>query len=59
MASGFLLDTNIVSYLLDGRDTVLIERVAAVDECRLFVSSITCCQLPRSKERGLKKVLVD
>lgn len=31
MASGFLLDTNIVSYLLDGRDTVLIERVAAVD----------------------------
>lgn len=45
MASGFLLDTNIVSYLLDGRDTVLIERVAAVDECRLFVSSITCYEL--------------
>ena len=45
MASGFLLDTNIVSYLLDGRDTVLIEHVAAVDECRLFVSSITCYEL--------------
>ena len=45
MASGFLLDTTIVSYLLDGRDTVLIERVAAVDECRLFVSSITCYEL--------------
>ena len=45
MASGFLLDTNIVSYLLDGRDTVLIERVAAVDECQLFVSSITCYEL--------------
>lgn len=45
MASGFLLDTNIVSYLLDGCDTVLIERVAAVDECRLFVSSITCYEL--------------
>lgn len=45
MASGFPLDTNIVSYLLDGRDTVLIEHVAAVDECRLFVSSITCYEL--------------
>lgn len=45
MSSGFLLDTNIVSYLLDGRDTVLIEHVAAVDECRLFVSSITCYEL--------------
>lgn len=45
MASGFLLDTNIVSHLLDGRDTVLIEHVAAVDECRLFVSSITCYEL--------------
>ena len=45
MASGFLLDTTIVSYLLDGRDTVLIERVAAVDECRLFVSSMTCYEL--------------
>lgn len=45
MSSGFLLDTNIVSFLLDGRDTVLIEHVAAVDECRLFVSSITCYEL--------------
>lgn len=45
MSYGFLLDTNIVSFLLDGRDTVLIEHVAAVDECRLFVSSITCYEL--------------
>lgn len=31
--------------MLDGRDTVLIERVTAVDECQLFVSSITCYEL--------------
>lgn len=45
MPSGYLLDTNIVSYLLDGRNTILIERISEVDEGQLFVSSITCYEL--------------
>ena len=45
MASGYLLDTNIVSYLLDGRNAALIERIAGVDENQLFVSSISCYEL--------------
>lgn len=45
MPSGYLLDTNIVSYLLDGHNTLLIERIAVVDEGQLFVSSITCYEL--------------
>ena len=45
MASGFLLDTNIVSYLLDGRDTVLIEHVAAVVVWRPFVFFISIYEI--------------
>lgn len=36
MPSGYLLDTNIVSYLLDGRNTILIERISEVDEWQLW-----------------------
>ena len=55
MSSGYLLDTNIVSYLLDGNNTLLIERIAKVDEGQLFVSSITCYELWFGLARRLKQ----
>lgn len=53
MPSGYLLDTNIVSYLLDGCNTLLIERISIVDEGQLFVSSITCYELWFALQRRL------
>lgn len=45
MVGGYLLDTNIVTHLLDGYDTVLIECIAVVDERGLFVSACTYYEL--------------
>lgn len=53
MPSGYLLDTKIISYLLDGCNTLLIERISIVDEGHLFVSSITCYELWFGLERRL------
>lgn len=45
MAVGYLLDTNIISYLIKGQDTGLVKRISQLDESKIFISSATYYEL--------------
>jgi tRNA(fMet)-specific endonuclease VapC len=45
MSSLYMLDTNVVSHIMQGRDTTLLQRLATVPVGRVVISSITLAEL--------------
>jgi tRNA(fMet)-specific endonuclease VapC len=45
MSSLYMLDTNVVSHIMQGRDTPLLQRLATMTVGRVVISSITLAEL--------------
>ena len=53
MPSGYLLDTNIISYLIEGNSPGLLRRISTIEDRHLYISSITWYELQFGILRGL------
>jgi len=45
MSALYMLDTNVVSHIMQGRDNALLQRLAAVPVGRVVISSVTLAEL--------------
>jgi tRNA(fMet)-specific endonuclease VapC len=47
----YMLDTNIVSHIMQGRDTVLLQKLASVPISGVFISSVTLAEITYGWQR--------